>query len=333
MERILIFIILVAFAILAAAILYKTGGLGVAGGYILGGARAFVAAMGPRDDLKPSGELKLEHFPAPKGIEAAVKTDSYAPPTAAEQKKLEAAAKTMGMTADSLTSARDILVAQNISSKVGEVIEHAEELVKESVAGKSILELASMHKLPPVMVARQILLDSGLKHNQVREILYDETEDAHAHRLRAQIDEAEVEDCSGRTYMGAIRERAMDLEKRFAVLLKKAKIDFMTEEDLKEAQTKNPDLGKPVATPDFFFKTPITLNGKLCNWIDVKNYPLFAGPDVLSRYYNRNAAQVYKYNRHFGRGAIVFAGGVMDGAKLVDREGQTLDVDLIGYNA
>ena len=103
--------------------------------------------------------------------------------------------------------------------------------------------------------------------------------------------------------------------------MKKSGVEFETEDDLKKAQTADERFGKPVATPDFFFKAPITVNGKLLNWLEIRNYPMFdlegvvaapadsgASAKPLSKIVKNVLRQSSKYNRHFGNGAFVFRG-------------------------
>lgn len=67
--------------------------------------------------------------------------------------------------------------------------------------------------------------------------------------------------------------------------------------------------GRPVTTPDILFTPPITINGKSVAWIDYKAY---AGvPDTYIA--RKIKAQVGRYKREYGDGAIVFRYGYVQG--------------------
>lgn len=327
----LIFILVVALAvlILGTRCMPATAvGGGLLAAAMLGGAKR-IQAMGPRDNLKPQGSIVLKGAPAvdfAAVIEAARPAPSnYAPLSDAETKKLTTAAKKLGVAQSMLVSVRNILASQAVSDRVPAVIEAKDKITALSAAGKSILEIASELELPPISVARQLLLNEGKSLNEARTIITDPTIE---HKLRVGIDEAAAADVSGRASMKIIADAAELFEKRVADELTAAGIKWIGEEKLREVQTANPKLGRPVATPDFFFETPIMLNGKTVNWIDAKDYPLFAGPDVLSRYHRSLVRQAEKYNGHFGRGAFVFNGGVVANATLLNKQGSVVDVDL-----
>lgn len=327
----LVFILVVALAVLILGTRCSpttaVGG-GLLAAAMIGGAKR-IQAMGPRDNLKPHGNVVLKAAPAvdfAAVIEAAKPAPgNYAPLTDAETKKLGAVAKKLGVSLSMLVSARNILASQAVADRVPAVIEAADKISALNADGKSILEIAAELGMPPISVARQLLLNEGKSLNEARSIITDPTME---HKLRVGIDEAAAADVSGRASMKVIADAAGVFEKRVADELSAAGVKWIGEEKLREVQTANPKLGRPVATPDFFFETPIMLNGKTVNWIDAKDYPLFAGPDVMPRYYKSLVRQAEKYNGHFGRGAFVFNGGMIDGATLLNKQGVAVDVDL-----
>lgn len=355
----LILILLIVLAIfLASGSSSKVGGsAGLAFAPLLfigGGPRGkgkhkkFEPVAGDRSGLEAKGEIEIKGkatFPAASIddlIDKINKFHTFAPLNAEEKKHLEKSvaevnkAHKTNFTMDDGISIRDIVVSQRIANHIGKVIEQNDKIVEASNGGKTALEIATEMKLPPLAVAKQILLaQNNGDMKKVNEMLHDR--ELLPSDMLAQIEEASSADHGGRENMQAILDKSAQYENKVAKLLSKAKIDYKTESQLKEEQTSDSRFGRPVATPDFFFKNPIKLNGNLINWIDAKNFPLFTSDKLtdgehLPKIIKGMNRQALKYNKNFGRGAFVFAGGVQKDITLSTKQGP-VDVDLVDGSA
>lgn len=342
MRNLLLIILVIILALLVVSAFMSRGAIG-------GGAessnnkrksrgRKFESVAGPREGLKVQKDVelkpktKLTSETVEKVINEINATKTFAPLNGEEKKSLDAAAKKLKVPEDTVESMRHIVVSQRIANRVGEVIENSDSINKSHSEGKTIVEIANEKKLPPVAVARQILMSKGSSINEVREMLRGDTPIPDKD-LAKQVQDAIKMDHGGKPSMEKIFNDSEKFEKKTGDWLKKSGVSFKTEQDLKEQQIADPRFGRPVATPDFFFENPIKLNGNLVNWLDAKNFPLFNsdnltegahGPKLLKSM----AYQASKYNRNFGRGAFLFAHGIQDGVKLETKKGP-IDVDLV----
>lgn len=291
-------------------------------------------AGGPRDGLSVQKELEIVKSDdlAAKAVSDAVayisEYDTFAPLDAKEQKHLEAGAKKLGMSVDQLVAMRHVIVSQKIAGRISDVIQNAEKIYEAHSGGKSMLDIANDMKYPPLAVARQILLkDHDMQ--AVRAML--SGEEKLPAELDKQVHECIAADHGGEPSMEKIMAEHKKFEKAVAAFLKKSGVEFETEEDLKKSQTADPKFGKPVATPDFFFKNPIKINGKLINWLEIRNYPMFdlssvSGEDRVPKIIKNVMHQSSKYNRHFGSGAFVFR-GIQPGVVVSDAKAEIELID------
>lgn len=329
----------------AARFLMNRSATGGAIQTIIGGAKALIekrkkhhvmqTVTNEREGLKVQKELELggavtlDAATIEKAISAIESINSgFSPIDDAERKQLADAAKKLKMDPEVLENIRHIVISGHIASKVSDVIKQSDEIVADSKNGKTIMQIATERGLPPVSVARQLLLARGSSIKEIRSMFDGET--PLPDDLAKQVEEAKAHDHGSKNSMQEIKAHANEFEKKIAAWLKKNKVTFKTEEDLKAEQIADPRFGRPIATPDFFFPEPIKINGELVNWLDVKNYPMFKTDNALvgNRMIKHMGYQAVKYNRHFGRGAFLFNGGVMSGVTLETEKGP-VDVGIL----
>jgi len=299
--------------------------------YIKGGKDKKKAEDGA--DAKPQdAKLTIEEVKplSVTAIESAIKhineydSESFKPLSEDETKHLTEGVKTTKLPLETLIALRHTVISQRIANKIAEVIEKAAELEADHKSGKTILEIANARKLPPLAVARQLLLSSGKNLKESRAIL--NGEEKAGGDLDKQIKEAAAMDHASKESMNAISEANSALTKKVKAMLDKAKAKYLTADDLAEEQTKDPDLGRPIATPDFAFKEPITINGKLVYWLDAKNHPLLTAA-LAPKLAKSMAYLASKYTKHFGHGAFIFT-GVLPEVALETKKGP-VDVDIL----
>lgn len=198
--------------------------------------------------------------------------------------------------------------------------------VKDSpltTSSKPSLEVAKELHVPPSAVVKQRLLNEGKLWDEVQNILKNPTEDI--------IDALRADHLSSLN-MEPFYEESKKFQDTVAKKLKAAGIkDYLSADELRAEQTA--DGKKPVATPDFFFKTPITVSpqNEVVHWIVLKDYPLLnskvliGAPDEQSMQIKRMASLAKKYNKHFGPGAFIFSGGLVKDTTIPDCEVLVLD--------
>jgi len=101
-------------------------------------------------------------------------------------------------------------------------------------------------------------------------------------------------------------ESSLAFEKTIENILKKYKLEFYTEEQLRKQDNKT------VLTPDILFIKPIKINNETIHWIDAKDY---YGSN-LHTISSRLKKQSKKYNEAFGKGAFVFHHGLSEKLKI-----------------
>lgn len=250
---------------------------------------------------------------------------TFGPLGAEEMKHLEAGAKKLKVPIANLLQFRDVVVTQRVANSKFTANMERDSIQSAHAAGKTILEIAQEKKLSPMAVARQILLkdaegaDEDEKMKRVTELINDPS--SLDKKLAAEVKEAASADHCSAENMDKVRAAGTDFEKSVAKYMKKEGIKFMNEEEIRADQIKI--YGKPISTPDFAFEDPIKINGKLVNWMAVKNYPLFTSKHMLNenslqpRLNSQLARQAINYNKNFrGAGAFVFSGGVTEGLEI-----------------
>ncbi len=171
-------------------------------------------------------------------------------------------------------------------------------------AGVPVTEIAARRRLPPLAVARQLLIELGRSAADVRALLREPANlraDPETRALADQLGAVNAADLGSRVNADRIRAGATAFEETVARFLAAAGVKFETEETLRAANAA------VTLTPDFLLREPVTIAGRPVHWIDAKAYPMYGSRLVTKKL----AQQAQKYTAAFGPGAFVFAGGVM----------------------
>jgi hypothetical protein len=167
--------------------------------------------------------------------------------------------------------------------------------------GRTILDMATEWKFPPVLMGQILLQELGVPRKKVwQTFLHPET--APDARIRTEVEELLAHDpIYSPAGMDRQRARGVVGESRLYTWLEKHGIGYRTEKDLR---------GKYQKTPDALLDQPIMFYGQKVTWIESKgNF----GDDVeLKRNLKR---QLGPYTELFGEGAVVYWFGYLDGAE------------------
>jgi hypothetical protein len=181
-------------------------------------------------------------------------------------------------------------------------------------AGTPIVEIAAKHKLPPLAVLKQALLEQGHSETQVRAMVAAPA--TLPGRLALEAPEVFEADLSSRLHADRAKVKSEEYEDAVETFLRVRGAQFKTEVDLRR---EGPPLGQPGAphlTPDFLFTSPVNIGGTLIHWLDAKNYPMY-GSRLTAK---SIARQAVKYTAAFGPGAMVFSGGLMCEARVLPKK-------------
>ena len=180
---------------------------------------------------------------------------------------------------------------------------HGESILAASRAGESVLAIAARHKLPPMTVLRQILIEEGNSETEVRNLIA--SPGGLPPRLSREAQAIFEADLGSRLNADRIRMKSQAYEDAVGAHLRGLGLDFETEDDLRRAHSAV--AGLPLVTPDFLLRRPVSIDGRRVAWIDAKDYPAVDSRLVMTSL----KKQAKKYTDRFGPGAFVFSGGVM----------------------
>jgi len=154
-------------------------------------------------------------------------------------------------------------------------------------------------RLPPVLKVKLLMKGFGFTDNEIKRALRNPelADDLSEVLLRAIKNDYVYSPIAIRIQesRGILAEKAVEHK------LKTLCIDFKRERDLNFKKT-----------PDFYFEEPIRIKDLTLNWIECK--ALFGDFETHLRYYRR---QYRDYNKIFGRGAVVYMSGHLNGIKGV----------------
>lgn len=318
-EVILFLLVLVCIIALCLKILFKVGREQERGGEPVTGGRRYKPEREEKQD-KPLDLGSTETIAAAtmkSAIDAVSELVDFGPLTGDTQKKLEKKAKDLKVDVGLLIKLHRVITKEKIITSVEGAKAKSDEIVA-AAKSSSILEVAKKMKLPPLVVARQVLLAKGHELPATTAIL--KGEQPVDDDLQAQINEAAAHDFGGDNNMQAIVAAENKVKDAVAKELKKKNISFKNADQLREDQVK--EHGKPIATPDFFFAGPVEVAGRDINWLKVVDFPLTS---ASARTVARAAYKAINYNKIFGQGAVLFS-HLEEGAKLATKKG---DVDCL----
>ena len=178
----------------------------------------------------------------------------------------------------SVLALRGMEIGERSKRQGVKVMQQGPKLLEEYTSGKSIVSLAISFGILPIMIAKQLVTENPSLKNKsdISEIFAVEEIRNEKTRREAELFESDIK-----------------------AFLDKQKIIVQTENDLKSQ-------GKTL-TPDFYFPTPIKINGIEVHWLEVKNYPAIDHELTIKSI----RLQLEKYTNQFGYGAIAFNGGIM----------------------
>ncbi|MCL7412777.1 MAG: C15orf41 family protein [ANME-2 cluster archaeon] len=185
---------------------------------------------------------------------------------------------------------------RNVKKYHSRVVQKAPGMVRSWNKGKTILELASLNRFPPVLIASIMLKEMGFKNKSVIKdpaILSNK-------RLKQEVIQAINNDMDFSPLGHKVQSRLGDMgEALIHDWLMDHDLDFLTESDMnKEPNTK---------TPDFLLKESIDIDGSKVKWIESK--AVFADEAEHNRYQKR---QFGFYEELFGPGMVVYWYGYLD---------------------
>lgn len=216
------------------------------------------------------------------------------------------------VTLDQAISLRNIILKDKVIKNYNRMNMHIARIALKYADGESIVVLSRAHDFPPLNLLRGILL---LKYEP--KAIYDifanrvppaDLED----RDREQYALAFDHDAESTFNQQLAAKVAADNELRVIEFFRATGIQLLTQDDLSAQQIQ--EFGRAVITPDVLFLDVVEINGKRVNWIDYKDY-LGTGVSFLHR---SNTAQAAKYTQKWGRGAMCFHRGYVEGLLIGD---------------
>lgn len=170
------------------------------------------------------------------------------------------------------------------------------EQLKQWNNGKTIVEMAVTYRMPATLIASLILKELNIP----KKIAFNSPERLQSRRLSKEIIEALEID-----HFFSPRAHSLQLEKGklgeeiISFWLKAHKIDFLTEEQLREqSMTK---------TPDFLLSEPIKVDGNEVSWIESK---AMFGDEQEHKYYMKK--QFSHYEQMYGHGLVIYWYGFLN---------------------
>jgi len=286
------FIVLVCILALLARVVEKT---------YIGGApeRSAFERPAPTDIPWPGADISRAAAAAARRFVTAHRV-GFGP--AGETERAELAAADTGLRPDQLLALRD--TETTFLSQTGGVraLQLGSDLAAEHARGATVLDLAKKYDLPPLAIAKQLLLETRYDAPTVRRLLREPT--ALPPRLAAELPAILAADLSSAPNQMATAAAAAAFERSVAARLRKLGVRFRTEDELKERGA--------ALTPDILLTTPVRINGHPVHWIDAKNYMWYGSRLTATSL----ARQAMKYAAAFGPGAMVFRAGAVRGLRL-----------------
>jgi hypothetical protein len=232
---------------------------------------------------------------------------------AGEVARLRRAHGPAGITEGFLLALRNMEVTGEIQRCGVRAMRHGEEILAAHKRAEPVLTTAARLGLPPTVVLRQLLVESGHSAAKAKALVADPS--SLPEKLRAELPAILEADRSSRVHGPRIRARSQAFEDAVGAHLQSLGVAYRTEEALRREHAEAGPEAPPLLTPDFLLEAPAVIEGREVHWLDAKNYPAVDDP-VTAR---STARQVDKYTAAFGPGALVFSGGVMCGGQLASR--------------
>jgi len=178
------------------------------------------------------------------------------------------------------------------------------DVVKREYATNDITDLAAKYDVPPLLLLRTILIESGYSSSALYGMYKTLEPEKYLHgRDLKQYYLAAENDITNAQHQKKVGEDAALAEKKFVEKFHGIGVSYKTQDDLVSEQVKQH--GRAIITPDVLVTGILYINGKRIHWIDYKNYVLI--PDTFI--HKSVLEQAARYNREFGPGAIMFEYG------------------------
>lgn len=207
------------------------------------------------------------------------------------------------ITADAIIKIRQMELGMRSQRSGIQILKMGDTLLAASNNGESVLSLSRKYNLSPIMVLRQILSELNYSDSAIKNMLTNNSDELPP-KFKAEINDILAADINSQSNMKNIHQSAQNYEEKVAKWLSDNGIKFTTEDELRK-QNKS-------ITPDFYLEEPIKINGQLIHWIDAKDYVLYGCKLVASKL----KKQTKKYTETFGRGALIFSGGITCGESI-----------------
>ncbi len=191
------------------------------------------------------------------------------------------------ITQHQLNSIRNIELAEKSRKVFKNIFKVKENIKKDLENNMNILAISEKYNIPPMQIVKQFNLNEFF----------------------------EKEDINSKYSGSVINKQAKTFEKQVEELLRKNNISFKTEDDFRNEKSQG-------LTPDFYFEIPLEINNTVIHWMDVKNYPMYDSPLLLTKVVN----QIKKYTKEFGFGAVLFNGGVLKNSKIFHENALVLTI-------
>lgn len=190
---------------------------------------------------------------------------------------------------------------------------HKNKIIKDYYKYKDIFKISKKYDFSPIKILKFILKNNKISSKEINKILnYVSNKNVNEIKKKynfnndfiRNIKKVIKNDIFNTIDQDIIKEYADAFENKLEYLLsKKLHFKYKTENDLRIEQTEK--YGKPILTPDFLLLGNYIINNKKVNWIDAKNY--FGAYTIKNK--KNLKKQIEKYNKAFGKGAIVFSLG------------------------
>ena len=204
--------------------------------------------------------------------------------------------KKYSMSISTISSISHQKTVRNVKKYHTRVVQKAPRMVMSWRGGKTILELASQNRFPPVLIVSIMLKEMGLKSKSIIK----NPALLNNRRLEQDVIQAIDHDMDFSPRGHEVQSRLGDLgEELIHDWLTDNDLDFLTESDLnKEPNAK---------TPDFLLNESFDVNGSKVKWIESK--AVFADETEHNRYQKK---QLGFYEDLFGPGMVVYWYGYLD---------------------
>lgn len=198
---------------------------------------------------------------------------------------------------EQIQSIRSSYVRNKMIKKHSQLISNAKKIVADYKNKKNILYISKKYDGSPLNIMRIIFAQTNSKEKVKKLFNKPQLLDDYDY---VQFEIAKNNDDFALVNQDEIQERAEQFERQIEEVLKKASVEYKTQNQLAKEQIKSH--GRAFSTPDFLIESELIINGQEIRWIDAKN---FFGSNI-SFVKNKINDQTKKYIKNYGKGSIIF---------------------------